>query len=91
MELGQKVTAPGHLIRRHRGNRRFWTKPEWKQPPTTGIYIGVRTYQNGTLLWDGDDVGYAFSPDEYLKVGLIVTDPRHRPVPVLYSEITPVD
>ena len=91
MELGQKVTAPGHLIRRTRDGRKTWVRPEWKQIPTIGIYIGVRTYQNGTRQWEGTDEGMSWTPDEYLKVALIVENQRHRPVPVLYSEMMPVD
>ena len=93
-ELGATVTATGRIFRRHldgvKANRKEWYRPDWAQRPITGIYIGVRTYQNGIIEWE-EDVGFIFTADEWIKVALIVTDVRQRPIPVLYSEMQPVD
>lgn len=90
IQLGAKVIAPGKLFRSREGDVRRWYRPSWKQRPVTGIYIGVRTYKNGTITWEGYEEGHTFHPKEYIKVALIVTDVRQNPVPVLFSEMSEV-
>ena len=92
MELGAKVTATKRIYRHQLGgikaNRKEWYTPDWdRHKPITGIYIGVRTYQNGTVEWHNDE-GTTFTPDEWIKVALIVTDVRKKPIPVLYSDMS---
>ena len=93
MQLGAKVTATKRIFRHQlegvKANRKEWYTPNWaRHKPINGIYIGVRTYQNGTVEWE-DDVGMTFMPDEWIKVALIVTDARQKPIPVLYSDMSP--
>lgn len=92
-ELGVRVTAPGELLRRTvsrrtEPTRREWYRTNWSKD-VTGIYIGVRTFQNGEMKWiGGEDYGYyVFTADERIKVALIVVGERQRPVPVLFSEM----
>ena len=90
MQLGAKVTAPGRILRQQlcgETNRKEWHKSPWKQKPIIGIYIGVRTYANGTIAWE-EDIGNVFTADEWVKVALIVESARENPVPVLYEEMT---
>lgn len=88
LNLGDKVRAPVRLLRRRiwRG-RHEWYKPEWKSSPVEGIFVGVRTYANGTCLGGAViDDPIVFQADEWIKVALICRDARTRPIPVLYSE-----
>ena len=90
MELGQRVTAPGRLFKQRDGPKRGWHKQSWKQKPVEGIYIGRRTYACGVVTWEAD-YGMVFHPQSYLSVGLIVTDTRHNPIPVLFDELQSVN
>ena len=89
MELGAKVTAPRRILRRRvqcaKGWRKVWYAPDWLKKSVNGIYIGFRTYQNGTVTWDEE--GTYFTADEWIKVALIVEDARQKPIPVLYSNM----
>ncbi len=92
LKLGDKVRAPVRLLRRRdwkNGGRRDWAKPEWKTSPVEGVFVGVRTYANGIVEWGGGgidgDPPY-FIADKWLKVALICTDARHRPIPVMYDD-----
>lgn len=91
MKLGTRVRAPGRLCRRSvfddGHTRKEWYRPDWATVPIVGLYMGSRTYQCGVLEWIGDEEGFRFVPDKWIKVALIVRDPRHNPVPVLYSEM----
>ena len=86
--LGDRVSAPCRLQRRRvwRG-RHEWHKPSFIQSPIEGIFVGWRTYANGTCSGGSAfDDPIEFQPDEWIKVALICKDPRHRPIPVLYDE-----
>ncbi len=93
LKLGDKVRAPVRLLRRRQwtnGGRREWIKPEWKSSPVLGVFVGVRTYANGVVTWGQND-GYDADPpvfcgDKWLKVALICTDARQKPIPVMYDE-----
>jgi hypothetical protein len=92
LKLGDKVRAPVRLLRRRQycnGGHREWVKPDWKHSPVEGVFVGVRTYANGVVNWgspgyDGDPP--VFIADKWLKVALICTDPRQKPIPVMYDE-----
>ncbi len=82
------MRAPVKLLRRREWQGRHeWYKPDWKISPVEGVFVGVRTYANGTCSggynWE-DPVN--FVADEWIKVALIVQDARHRAVPVPYNE-----
>jgi hypothetical protein len=93
LKLGDKVRAPVRLLRRREwqnGGRREWVKPEWKSSPVEGVFVGVRTYANGVVMWGSSDALDGDPPyfvaDTWLKVALICNDPRQKPTPVLYDE-----
>ena len=94
-ELGAKVTAPKCILRRtvwgtnSRAHRKEWYAPEWMKKSVSGIYIGHRTYANGTVTWDED--GHSFRADEWIKVALIVENERQKPVPVLFLEMEEIE
>ena len=90
IKLGARVTAPGRIIKSREGDKREWYKPSWRQKPVEGVYMGCRTYSNGTTTID-EDGGRNFHPEEYLKIGLIVTSTRTNPIPVLYDDISVMD
>lgn len=88
LKLGDRVRAPVRLLRRRawRG-RNEWYKPDWRPRPVEGMFVGVRTYANGTCAGGyNDDDPIVFVADEWIKVALIVKDARHRAVPVIYDE-----
>lgn len=95
-KLGDKVTAPCAIVRRRtvHSDRQYprygraWGKANCPLP-VTGMFIGYRTYANGIVHYD-QDYGNYFEPSTYIKVALIVTDPRKKPVPVYYSELAHV-
>ncbi len=94
MELGSKVTVPRRILRRAvhmggRNNRKEWYAPDWMKKSVNGIYIGFRTYANGTVTWDEE--GNYFKADEWIKVALIVEDAREKPIPVMYSDMSVSD
>ncbi len=89
IKLGARVTAPGRIVKSRAGDKRKWYKPTGRQKPVEGVYMGRRTYANGTVSFE-DDVR-DFHPDEFLKVGLIVTSTRTNAIPVFYDDITAVD
>ena len=93
MELGTRVTAPKQL-RRHRvyvrgaADKKEWYTPDWdRHHPVNGIYVGYRNYANGTVQWE-EDSGLIFTPTDYIKIALIVTNERAKPIPVLFSEMS---
>lgn len=88
LKLGDRVRAPGRLVRRKKWRGRHeWYKPEWSNFPIEGVFVGVRTYVNGTCSAGMDyDDPTVFTGDEWIKVALICKDPRQRPIPVLYNE-----
>lgn len=90
-ELGQKIKATGRLVRWERWNPAGGTTKKYWAPddsgPVEGIFIGYRTLSNGHRQLLNSDEGYAYTPTEYIDAWLIVTDPRHRPVFVLPSEV----
>lgn len=63
-------------------------RKEWEScaAPVRGVYIGWRTYANGTIQYEFED-GYSFSATEHFKIALIVTDERQNPVPVMFDEM----
>ena len=88
LKLGDRVRAPGRLFRRKQcPGRNEWRKPGWKSRPVEGIFVGVRTYVNGTTsVPQNYDDPVVFEGDEWIKIALICEDARHKPVPCLYSE-----
>lgn len=88
LKLGDRVRAPGRLLRRRefRG-RHEWYKPLWMHAGVEGVFVGVRTYVNGTVSggFNADDP-LVFKGNEWIKVALICSDPRKKPVAVLYDE-----
>lgn len=90
MKLGCKVTAPGKVVRSTEGPKCFWHRPSWVNKPVTGIYVGNRNYQEGTLEWIHEG-GLCFTQTgPTLRVGLIATDARRNPTPVVFSEMEEV-
>ncbi len=82
-KLGDRVSAPNSLYR----SKKWRGRHEWREVlgPVKGVFVGWRTYANGTVEID-QDAGPLFTADEWIKVALICQDPRHSPVPVLYDE-----
>lgn len=88
MKLGQRVRAPGKVSRVYDGltERHLWKRSTWAKP-VEGIFVGDRSYQTGKSHWgDGEDEGSYFVQDGTVRIALIALNPRHNPVPVLYSE-----
>lgn len=88
LKLGDRVRAPVRLLRRREWRGRHeWYKPDWKNSPVEGMFVGVRTYANGTCTGGANfDDPVEFKADAWVKVALICRDPRHRPIAVLYNE-----
>ncbi len=87
LKLGDLVRATNPL-RRHRNyttRRNEWITPSWStKTPTEGMVVGLRTY------WDGVCSGgfnmedpVSFKGDKALKVALICSNVRHKPVAFL--------
>jgi hypothetical protein len=97
MKLGDKVTAPCAIVRRRVVYDNPIGRPQYGRAwceancpvPITGMYIGYRTYANGIVHYD-HDYGNYFEPTSYIKIALIVTDERKKPVPVYYSTMSHV-
>ena len=90
MKLGCKVTAPGRVVRSTEGLECFWYRPSWMNKPVTGIYAGNRNYQSGVLDWIDEEGCHFTQTRPTLRVGLIVTDARRNPTPVVFSEMEEV-
>ena len=88
LNLGDYVRAPVRLLRRKLWQGRHeWYKPPWRESPIEGVFVGVRTYANGTCSGGYDrENPVEFHGDEWIKVALICKDSRQRPIPVLYDE-----
>ena len=93
-EFGQKVCITHFLHRRSHNKVRegygtVWYK-SWKKVPylmqQRGICIGYRTLANGQNEFYSDEP-ISFTPEEYFKAYLVVTDPRKKPVYVLEEHI----
>lgn len=91
-QLGERVRAPARLSRRYGciNDVRTW---EPTGGPIEGIYVGRRTYANGVGKggYHPEDGPRYLDVTERVKVGLIVVDPRHNPVPVLYEDLERCD
>lgn len=88
-KLGQRVRGGRPLMRSRINCGQYWAKrwePSDWHPKPKGVYIGTRTYVQGRVEVDGDGQP-EWWPEEQIKVGLIVTDPRQNPVPVMYDSL----
>lgn len=102
MKLGTKVEFINSLVRVKEAKKRKWIanifKYNWiqdhnnfKKTPlrTNGIIIGVRTLQNGYVIYESVDDGYAkvFICEEMFKAYLVAVDLKRNPVYVLPKDL----
>lgn len=86
--FGAWVTCPDRYVRKEDHPKKTWVlaSEKWASrsdaEPVSGLFIGTRTYNQGTLEWIGPDEGNAWRTTGTLEVGLIVPGPRLNPVPV---------
>ena len=79
-----------------RGAAKAWTKcgnvipgnPAYLDP-VDGIYIGYRTFSNGTVSYDysAESVVSLYRPEAYFEAWLIVPSERENPAPVLPEDV----
>jgi hypothetical protein len=75
-------------VRRH-GTRKCWRVDSRADFAGTGVIVGKRTAANGERVWEGEEVGYVFIPDEHLTVYLVAFAMHRKPVHVLAEHLTP--
>ncbi len=99
--LGSWVQSDAPLIRKSKSiddfnkTERVWQIPNNRifnyrlmhAPFITGLYIGWRTYNNGFVTFHGWDESPTYTPTEWLRVGLIVTNSRMKPIAVKYESM----
>ena len=87
--LGQKVTGGPRLVRcehwKRKVRHKVWESGFMDNELIEGIFVGYRTYANGTLEYRKYES--AFTADEHFKVALIVPNTRTNAIPVMYDTV----
>lgn len=89
IELGQKVKFVNHYVRHFvEPNTKVWTLEPFTREDVvhTGIIVGIRTLSNGTIEQSYDEPTI-YTPHNYFKALLVVTDLRRKPLLVHYPKI----
>lgn len=102
MKIGDKVTVKNRLsktkdfvaIGRVMIKRVEWAPLPFLRPVPSALYLGTITLYNGTVRWEGDDVGWVF--DRTGQVSAVVVQPLgagvryRRPVYALPEDVEAV-
>jgi hypothetical protein len=94
MQLGQKVCANAHLVRKtiiNPGHGWGFAGKEWQRSvypaPRVGILVGLRTVTNGLRVNLGED-GIAYKATSHQRVAVVAFDLRQAPKLVQFGDLT---
>lgn len=96
-KLGEMVRGGPRLRRQYTGRfepekfGKVWKPYAGDKKNVEGIYIGCRTYLNGTSELIGSHGGRIFKTESTVKVALIVPNTRTNPIPVLFDSLERVE
>ena len=74
-KFGDKITVNHKLVRRAKGNYKFWRVDTIAEKEV--IIIGVRTLSNGDRIWE--EYGWEYIQKETFKALLVACSLREKP------------